>query len=53
MMAHVELDATGNIVGLYANAQTYTSELADDDPRVIEFIAESERRRSPPPARNS
>lgn len=36
-MAHVQCDATGAVVGLFANPQENSLEIADDDPRLAAF----------------
>lgn len=38
-MAHVFIDSTGTITGVFANAQGYTTEIADTDPRLVAFNA--------------
>lgn len=34
-MAHVQLDGTGTVTGVFKNPQDFTVEIADDDPRLI------------------
>ncbi len=38
-MANVSLDANGDITGIFAMPQTFSSEIADDDPRIAAFLA--------------
>ena len=37
-MAHVSLDANGNVTGVYAQIQQFSTEISDDDPRVVAFL---------------
>ncbi|MGD0564553.1 MAG: hypothetical protein ABSA66_15860 [Roseiarcus sp.] len=38
-MANVSLDETGALTGIYAMPQTFSTVIADDDPRIAAFLA--------------
>jgi hypothetical protein len=37
-MAHVSLDAAGNVVAVFGSMQDNSVEIADDDPRLVAFL---------------